>query len=69
MGFSFDDTEVQVERAALDAIVEEYAKPILYGVVAYEDGYEELLSRMKEAGFQKYFDEFQRQFTEWYENR
>lgn len=69
LGFSFDDTEVQVERAALDAIVEEYAKPILYGVVAYEDGYEELLSRMEEAGFQKYFDEFQRQFTEWYENR
>lgn len=69
LGFSFDDTNVQVERAALDAIIEEYAKPILFGVVPYEEGIDNLITQMKNAGFDKYFDEIQKQFTEWYESK
>lgn len=64
VGFMFDEEPVQVEKAALDAIVEELGKPILYGVIPYEDNIDTLLQRMEDAGFEKYFAEMQRQFSE-----
>lgn len=64
LGFQFDEEPVKVEKARLDSVVAEYGLPIMYGVVSYKDGYDELISKLKEAGLDKYMEELQKQFTE-----
>lgn len=64
VGFMFDEEPVQIQKAQLDAIVEELGKPILWGFVSYEDNIDNLISRIKAAGFDEYMAEMQRQFTE-----
>lgn len=64
VGFMFDEEPVQIEKASLDAIVEELGKPILYGFVDYDENIDNLIERIKGAGFDKFFDEMQKQFTE-----
>ena len=39
--------------------------PINLGLVSYEEGYEDALSRMKAAGIDKVVEEYQRQVNEY----
>ncbi len=42
---------------------------MLLGFTSYEDGYDELLSRLKAAGIDEYLAEYQAQFSEFYNNQ
>lgn len=64
VGFAFDPTNVETEVALLTAIVQEKIKPVLYGLVSYDDAMPGILAEMKAAGLDKYVAEYQRQFTE-----
>ena len=50
IGFSFDLTPVSTEYAQLQAVEQEYFNPMTAGIVSYEDGYEEAVKKLKEAG-------------------
>lgn len=62
-GFVFDSSAVEVESAAIYAIVTEKVKPIAYGFGDYEKDFPAILEELKEAGLDKYIEEYQRQFS------
>lgn len=62
-GFVFDTSAVEVETAAINAIVSEKVKPIAYGFGDYEKDFPAILAELKAAGLDKYMEEYQRQFT------
>ena len=64
IGFSFDLTPVSTEYAQLQAVEQEYFNPMTAGIVSYEDGYEEAVKKLKEAGIDTFVEEYQRQFQE-----
>ena len=63
-GFSIDYTNIQTEKANIDAVYEELAVPMLVGIKDYDSNIEELQTQLKEAGWDKYVAEIQRQFDE-----
>lgn len=66
LGFSFDMTPVQTEYAQLQAVEQEYLNPITNGIVPYEEGIGEALKKLEEAGIERFMEEYQRQFSEFY---
>jgi len=64
IGFVLDDTPVEVEKAAITAVVSEYENRWLYD--SYEEWAATVLPKLEEAGYQKYVDEVQRQVSEWW---
>ncbi len=64
VGFAFDPSPVSVELAQISAVEEEFISPITNGLLDYESNIDEALSRLEEAGIQKFMDEYERQFTE-----
>lgn len=64
LGFQFDVEPVKIQKAKLDSVVAEYGVPIMCGFVSYDDGYDTLLKKLKEAGIDEYLAEMQKQFTE-----
>ncbi|MDR1061460.1 MAG: extracellular solute-binding protein [Clostridiales bacterium] len=64
-GFVFDSAPVASELTALQTEIISSIYPLAYGLVAYEDGYEQAISRMKAAGLDRYVEEFRRQFDEY----
>lgn len=69
LGFVFDTSAVEDVVAQLSSVYTEYCEPMLLGFTTYESGYEELLTRLKDAGIDKYLEEYQRQFSEFYNNK
>lgn len=69
LGFNFDMTPVQTEYAQLQAVEQEYLNPITNGFVDYEEGIDKALQKLEEAGIDKFLEEYQKQFTEFYENK
>lgn len=69
IGFSFDMTPVQSEYAQLQAIEQEYFNPITSGFVDYEEAIGPALKKLEEAGIDRFVEEFQKQFNEFYENK
>lgn len=64
IGFVLDETPIEVEKAALTAVVSEYENRWLYD--SYEEWAEVVLPKLEEAGYQKYIDEVQRQVSAWW---
>lgn len=69
LGFSFDMTPVQTEYAQMQAVEQEYLNPITNGIVAYEDGIDEALKKLDEAGIDRFLEEYQNQFTAFMESK
>lgn len=68
-GFSLDYSPVKTEKAQIDAVWEELAKPMLAGLVSYEDGIDQLKKELKAAGWDTYQAEIQRQLDEYLKNK
>lgn len=68
-GFIFDTTNVAAEVAALMAVYDEYLQPMGYGLLDYDENIEEVRQRLKNAGIDAYMAEFQRQVTEFINNK
>ena len=64
MGFTFDNTELTAEYAALQSAYDEYANRLLYGFLDPEEGTAEFNEKLKAAGLDEYIAEKQRQLDE-----
>lgn len=62
-------TPVSTEYAQLQAVEQEYFNPMTAGIVSYEDGYEEAVKKLKEAGIDAFVEEYQRQFQEFIDSK
>lgn len=69
LGFVFDTEPVEDVIAQPSSVYTEYCEPMLLGFTTYEDGYDELISRLKSAGLDDYMAEYQAQFSEFYNNQ
>jgi len=65
VGFVFDKEPVSAEWANVLAEREASMYPIKWGVVSFEDHFDEAIGRMRAAGLDKIVEEYQRQFDEW----
>jgi putative aldouronate transport system substrate-binding protein len=65
VGFVFDKTAVSTEYANVLAEREASMYPIKWGVVSYEDGFDEAIARMRAAGLDRIVQEYQKQFDAW----
>lgn len=65
-GFVFDSTPVSSESSLLKAVYDEWILPMIYGVVNFEENYDDVVKRLKDAGIDKYMEEYQKQFSAWY---
>lgn len=63
-GFSIDYSAIQTEKAQIDSIWEELAKPMLAGLKDFDSNIEELNAQLQKAGWDTYLAEIQRQFDE-----
>lgn len=63
IGFAFDLTPVSTEYAQLQAVEQEYFNPMTSGIISYEEGYEDAVKKLKDAGIDTFVEEYQRQFT------
>ncbi len=64
MGFVFDPKPVETEAALLQAIATEDLAMYLGGYRSVDDGFDELLQKMKDQGMDAYIAEVQKQFSE-----
>lgn len=62
-GFHFNEASVKNEMAQVMAVFKEKFEPIHFGLISYEDHYEEALAALKKAGFDTVFAELKRQFS------
>lgn len=69
LGFSFDMTPVQTEYAQMQAVEQEYFNPITNGLVDYDEAIDEALTKLEEAGIDRFLEEYQKQFSEFYANK
>lgn len=65
-GFIFDTAPIAETVTQLSAVYSEYVAPVLLGI---SDNYDEMLNQLKAAGLDEYVAEYQRQFTEFYNNK
>lgn len=49
--------------------LKEYFNPITNGLVEYDNAIDEALKKLDEAGIDKFLEEYQRQFNEFYESK
>lgn len=68
-GFSMDYSNVKTEKAQIDSVLEELAKPMLAGLKDYDSNIEELKSELKAAGWDTFVAEIQRQLDEFLANK
>ncbi|MFC4304021.1 DUF3502 domain-containing protein [Cohnella boryungensis] len=68
-GFNFDNTAVKNEESKLSGVFTEFVSPIASGFVDYETHFPKALSKLKEAGLDKYIAEYQKQFSAWYASK
>lgn len=69
LGFSFDMTPVQTEYAQLQAVEQEYLNPITNGIIDYDEAIEQALKKLNEAGIERFVEEYQKQFQEFYDSK
>lgn len=69
IGFSFDQTPVQAEATALNTIITEKIRPLVFGVADYDTEFPAILEELKAAGLDAYVAEYQRQFSEFMANK
>ncbi|HIW81276.1 MAG TPA: ABC transporter substrate-binding protein [Candidatus Acetatifactor stercoripullorum] len=68
-GFSIDYTNIKTEKAQIDSVWDELAKPMLAGLKDYDSNIEELKTALQNAGWDTYVAEIQRQFDEFLANK
>ena len=66
LGFVFDASNVATEMANVQAEISASLWPIKFGVISYEDGFEDMRDRMAAAGVDTLVDEYKNQFDAWY---
>ncbi len=66
-GFIFNQTPVVNEYTAINNVYTQYQKSIEYGAVEPTAALEEMKTALDAAGYQKYLDEKQAQYTAWKE--
>ena len=65
IGFMFDNTNVKIEQAQVDAIVQEFSRALNSGAIAdYDSYYAEMMEKLNVAGIEKLRAEVQRQVDE-----
>ncbi len=69
IGFSFDMTPVSAEYAQLQAVEQEFFQPITFGFVDYDTAIEGALKKLKDAGIDKFVQEYQKQFQAFYDRK
>lgn len=69
VGFGFDETPVENEAIAINAIINEKVMPLAYGIGDYETEFPAILEELKAAGLDAYVAEYQRQFSEFMANK
>lgn len=69
IGFVFDLEPVKEQYALLQNVGTEYLVPIALGFADYDTAFPEALQRLKDAGIDEYLAEYQRQFSEFYNNK
>lgn len=66
VAFSFNEEPVKAEAAAVASVAAQYMKPIEVGAVEDpEEAVQLLITKLKEAGYDKLFEELQRQIDEY----
>ena len=68
-GFRFDSEVVASEYTSCMAELQSVIYPIKYGVIPYEEGYDNAMQAMQAAGYDKVVAEFKTQFEAWYKNK
>ncbi len=63
-GFSINYDPVKTEKAQIESIWGELANPMLSGIKDYDSGIEQLRKELKSAGWDTYFAEIQKQWSE-----
>ena len=66
-GFIFDASPVQSELTNLQTEIIASIYPIKFGMVSYDDGIEDAVSKLKAAGLDAYLEEFRTQFAAYLE--
>lgn len=65
-GFSPEIESVQAEYSAYTNVMRQYKMPLVWGLIEdVEAGYEELLTKLEEAGYDIYIAEIEKQFKEY----
>ena len=54
---------------AVQAVEQEYFNPITNGLVDYDEAIDEALTKLEEAGIDRFLEEYQKQFSEFYANK
>lgn len=65
-GFTFDSTPVSSELSMMTAVWTEYLEPLTNGLLDYEENYSTVIEKLKNAGLDKYMEEYQKQYSAWY---
>lgn len=65
LGFRFNKTPVDAELTAINAVVETYWNPLLYGYVDPATELPKFINELKAAGIDKVKAELERQYAEW----
>ena len=65
-GFSFNSEPVASELAMMTAVWTELIEPMTLGILDYDENYDMMIQQLKKAGLDKYMEEYQRQYSEWY---
>lgn len=68
-GFNFDNTPVKNEDSKINGVFSEFLAPISSGFLDYEENFPKALEKLKAAGFDKYMQEYQKQFSEWFASK
>lgn len=63
--FKFDKVPVEAEMAAIDTVKTQYLDPLIWGMIDPEEGYDDMIRRMYQAGLKRVKDEFRRQWSEY----
>lgn len=69
MGFIFDVSPVETEYTMLLAIIQEKVTPIAYGIGDYDTEFPAVLQELKDAGLDKYIEEYQKQYEAFVESK
>ena len=68
-GFNIDYSNIKTEKAQIDSVWDELAKPMLAGLKDYDSNIDELRSALKAAGWDTYVAEIQKQYDEFLANK
>ena len=65
MGFSFDNSSVSSEIAAIYAVVDEYRAGLIGGALDLDENYPRFIQKLKDAGIDAVIAEKQKQLDAW----